>query len=259
MKVAGESRPRVVLVRHENPATVRETGHRPVVVAHFFDGGPVAYQGTDEIWRWRSVAPTLYDRYWVGMLRFLTQGGSRKRVELLSDKDVYFLGEPIRLRARARDRSYRPLEVEELRGQAKVDNEETEFVLKPATGKGQTGWYEGTLLPPAQGELEFKLRLPDADPGAAPESLKVRVKSPDLEFSLPRLDEETLQGIAHATSGSLVAPVDISKLPDEIPSKTEHLIVAGTPIALWDQWQVIFLLALLLTLEWAVRKRSKMI
>jgi hypothetical protein len=258
--VQGEKPGATVLVRHEDPATVGDKGARPFLVSQYFGGGPVLFMGSEETWRWRSVGARVYDRFWVGVLRFLVQGrlaGGRMRVELLTDKEEYALGEPVRLRAHAVDRSYAPLEVKELRAQARVGNELVEVTLLPAA-QGR-GWYEATLLPPAQGTLELSLGLPDDDPGARPATVSVAVRLPDVEFADPVLDELVLSGIAAETSGALVAPGDVALLAEKIPSLTETSRSARAPIALWDRWETIALIAALLALEWAVRKRSRMV
>ncbi|MBL4850388.1 MAG: hypothetical protein JKY65_33135, partial [Planctomycetes bacterium] len=125
----------LVLVRHQlNQAG--NTGTRngvPLMVAHFFQGGPVVFQGTDETWRWRAVAEAVYDKYWVGLLRFLIQGrlsGGRQRVELIADRQIAELGQAIRLRARAYDQSYRPLETNELVAKTRQGDDEAELVFK---------------------------------------------------------------------------------------------------------------------------------
>lgn len=250
-----------VLVRHEDPATVTERGARPFLVAHYFGGGPVLFMGSEETWRWRSVGARLYDRFWVGVVRFLVQGrlaGGRARVELLTDKAEYALGEPVRLRCHAVDRSYKPLEVPGgLVAQARVGDEVVEVTLAPAA-QGR-GWYEATLLPPAQGTLEVSLGLPDDDPGAKPATVSVAVRLPDVEFADPVLDEALLAGIAAETSGALLQPADVAGLPERIPSLTEHTRSARAPIPLWDRWQTVALIAGLLALEWALRKRSRMV
>ena len=252
----------LVLVRHE-VGTVGTSGTRegvPLLVAHFFQGGPVVFQGTDETWRWRSVAEPLYDKYWVGMFRFLIQGrlaGGRRRVELIADKQVAELGQAIRLRARAYDPSYRPLEAPELRGKSRQGEDEAELLFSPV--EGRPGFYEAALLPSRTGSLEVSLGLPDDDPGKAPESLSLTVTRSDVEFLEPSLNEPLLAGIASATSGALLAPSELAGLPERIPSRTEVLTVAEPPISLWDGWHTALLLTLLLGLEWGLRKRSKMV
>jgi hypothetical protein len=253
----------LVLVRHdvESAGNTATREGRPLVVAHFFQGGPVIFQGTDETWRWRSVAPEVYDRYWVGLMRFLIQGrleGGRKRVELLTDKQVYHLGEPVRVRAQAFDPSYRPLLAEELVARTKIGEDEADLNLRPLAKR--PGWYEGSFLPPRPGVLEVALRLPDDDPGKPPESVQLSVRHSDVEKTRSlSLNAELLEGIAAATSGALVAPLDLASLPEKIPLRTEELTVAEPPIALWDGWHTVILLCLLLGIEWTVRKRSKMV
>lgn len=252
----------LVLVRHQlNQAG--NTGTRdgtPLLAAHFFQGGPVVFQGTDETWRWRAVAEPLYDKYWVGLLRFLIQGrlsGGRQRVELIADRQVAELGQAIRLRARAYDTSYRPLETPELIGKTRQGDEEAELVFTPV--EGRLGWYEAGFLPARTGNVEISLKLPDDEPGRQPETLSLTVTRSDVEFLETSLNEPLLAGIASATSGSLIAPSSLAELADKIPSRTEVLTVAEPPIALWDDWHTILLIVLLLGLEWGIRKRSKMV
>jgi hypothetical protein len=252
----------LVLVRHQLNAA-GNTGTRdgtPLLAAHFFQGGPVVFQGTDETWRWRAVAEPLYDKYWVGLLRFLIQGrlsGGRQRVELIADRQVAELGQAIRLRARAYDKSYRPLEAPELVGKTRQGDDESELVFTPV--EKRPGWFEAGFLPGRVGNVEISLRLPDDDPGRQPETLSLTVTRSDVEFLETNLNEPLLAGIASATSGGLIAPASLAELPEKIPSRTEVLTVAEPPIALWDDWHSALLIVLLLGLEWGVRKRSKMV
>ncbi|MCA8921252.1 MAG: VWA domain-containing protein [Planctomycetes bacterium] len=250
-----------VLVRHQDPGGSDAQGGRPVLVAHFFDGGPVLYLGAGETWRWRSVARKVYDRFWVGVLRFLIQGrlgGGRKRLELLLDREEYDLGDPVLVRARVFDRGFQPLAQAEVEVEAEVDGERRTLTLK-SVGGPQPGWYETSFLPQAQGEVVFSGRAPDADPGDAEERVAVMVRFPDREFSDPRLDRELLVEVSTASGGAYVEPTEVDALAARIPSVEETVVVAGAPIALWDRGITIWVLVLLLGIEWAVRKRSRMI
>lgn len=251
-----------VLVRHEDPATMTEQGGRPLLVTQFFDGGPVVWLGAAETWRWRSVGEKVYDRFWVSLLRFLIQGrlaGGRQRLELTTDKEDYVLGEPIRLRAHAYDRGYNPLDVDGLEATVTAGGETETLELEPVSRKTQPGWYQVSFFPPAKGAVEFAMRLPDDDPGAKPATKSVTVALPALEYANPRLDEELLASIASATSGAYVGPADVAALGERIESKEETLVVAGSPILLWDRWGTILIVCALLGIEWAIRKRSRMI
>lgn len=252
----------LVLVRHdlESAGNTATREGRPLLVSHFFMGGPVVFLGSDETWRWRSVAPRIYDKFWVGLLRFLIQGrlaGGRKRVELLADKQEYNLGEPVRVRAHAFDPSYRPLEAPELVARTKSGDDEADLALHPLAKR--PGWYEGSFLPPRAGALEVSVRLPDDEPGKAPEAIQLTVRHSNVELIETSLDAELLSGIAAATSGAVVAPEELGALPDKIPLRTEELVVAEPPIPLWDGWHTAWVLVLLLGVEWWVRKRSKMV
>ena len=250
-----------VLARHLDPgaAGTGDGPGRPLLVVQYFEGGPVAWLGASETWRWRSTAPKVYDRFWVNMLRWLLQGrlgGGRKRVELLPDKETYVLGEPVRLRVHAYDRAFRPLVREKLVARAELRGDTHEVDLPPA---GQPGWFQGTFLPSQAGSVQITLPLTDDDPGAKSESVTVEVKLPDLEFQDPRLDRELLGEVARITSGALVRPTEVVGLAARIPSLEERLVVAATPIPLWDRWGTIAAIVGVLALEWFIRKRSRMV
>ena len=250
-----------VLVRHQDPSGTTAQGGRPLLVAHFFDGGPVLYLGAAETWRWRSVARKVYDRFWVGVLRYLIQGrlgGGRKRMELLLDRDDYALGDPVLVRARVFDRSFQPLSQKEVTAEVEVDGERQTITLK-SVGGPQPGWYEATFLPQAQGEVVFSARAPDADPGDPDERVSVMVRFPDREFADPRLDRELLVDVAGVSGGAYVEPGEVDALAERIESVEETVVVAGAPIALWDRGLTIWILVVLLGIEWVIRKRSRMI
>lgn len=256
--VAHEKAGATPLVRHEDPASTGDGG-RPLLVAHYFDGGPVLWLGCQETWRWRSVAPKVYDRFWVGVMRFLVQGrlaGGRKRVEILTDKEAYTLGEPIRLRAHALDKGYQALQAARLEARARIGADEQAIALEKTS---QAGWYEATFLPQAQGVVEVSVPLPDDEPGARPESISIPVRLPDIEFQEAILDEVLLSSVAAQTSGVVLKPADVAKVPEQVPSLSQKLVVAGAPILLWDRWETIALIVALLAIEWTIRKRSRMV
>jgi hypothetical protein len=260
-----------VLVRQ---ADERAAGKEPpLVITHFFGPGRTMFDATDETWRWRAVAPKAYDRFWIQALRYLVEGrllGGAHRVELVADKNDYALGEPVKIRAQAKDQRLKPLEVPTLAVQARTQEGET-FNITLKMLEGRPGHFEATYLPEERGTFDLSLRLPDFNADEKPATLSFTVRLPDLEFANPRLDEELLSEIAQATDGALVAlvaektadpkrqPVTVENLPDRIPDRTETLVVAGQPVPLWDNRTTLVLAVVLLGLEWFFRKRCRMV
>jgi hypothetical protein len=261
-----------VLVRQADERSVGK--EPPLVITHFFGPGRTMFDATDETWRWRAVAPKAYDRFWIQALRYLVEGkllGGARRVELLSDKNEYSLGEPVRIRAKAKDQRLKPLEVPALVVQGKTQEGETFNVVLHAM-EGRPGAYESMYLPEARGTFELSLRLPDFNADEKPATISFVVRLPDREFATPQLDEATLNEIAEATGGALVLldapakiadpkkpPVTVQTLPDRIPDRTETLIVTGQPIPLWDNRTTLILAVTLLGIEWFFRKRLRMV
>ena len=245
----------------------------PLFVTHFYGPGRTMFCATDETWRWRAVAPKAYDRFWIQALRYLIEGrllGGARRVELTVDKNEYALGEPVRIRAKAKDRGLKALEAPSVTVVARSqDGETTNIVLKKV--EGRDGHFETIHLPDTRGTFDLALRLPDFNADDKAATLTFAVRLPDLEFQDPRLDEAPLNEIASQTGGALVVltaeknadplkgPVTVQTLPDRIPDRTETLVVAGQPVPLWDNRTTLILACVLLGLEWFFRKRCRMV
>ena len=252
-------------------ADARSTGQEPpLVAAHFYGPGRTLFNATNETWRWRAVAPRAYDRFWIQSIRYLVEGrllGGARRAAVTVDKNEYSLGEPVKIRVKAKDQRMKELDAATLQLELKTADGET----SPVTVKlveGRPGTYEATYMPAKRGACELSLRLPDLGPEEKPASATFTVRLPDLEFSDPRLDEGLLNEVAHETQGAVVLlradplrkdAVTVQSLPDAIPDRTETLTVAGQPVPLWDNRATLVLAVALLSLEWFFRKRCRMV
>jgi hypothetical protein len=90
------------------------------------------------------------------------------------------------------------------------------------------------------------------------------VRPPSAESRAWWLDENRLREIATASGGEYLALEDIGQLPDLIPVNETTSEYTSPPRPLWDMNDRIrfltFLLPfLLLTVEWAVRKKYKLL
>ncbi len=82
----------------------------------------------------------------------------------------------------------------------------------------------------------------------------VEIWLPDDELRRPETDHPSLARLAQATGGSIISPRDLADLPALLPNR--ELRLAGEPDVetLWDTPLALFLLMLLLTVEWVGRR-----
>jgi hypothetical protein len=248
------------LVLAVHPGLHSPDGRMPVIVLQRYGKGQALFHATDELWRWRrQVEDTLYARYWSQAIRALCRAkllDGSQGVELTSDRTVYDLGEAIRLRARFVDQRLLPPEGEpvsvavERRG---VDQE----LVRLERSSVSPGVFEGSLLRAAAGAYHAWLAspaLPDKPP-----SCDFEVQAPDRERLRRAFDRADLIRAAEASGGEYVSFAEAKGLAGRLPRGRLVPLARNEPIPLWSRWEWLLVFTGLLTAEWMLRKRSRLI
>ena len=121
------------------------------------------------------------------------------------------------------------------------------------------GNYESNYIPLLQGDYTVWLK-DESQPDAHQSEASFKVEKPQLEFENPRMDEELLRNVAKAAGeGGEYFTIDhVRDIPPKIQPKEER-VPRETPINLWDNWMIFTLFTVLITMEWILRKRGRMI
>jgi len=252
-----------VLLEHSDPRLKTRDGPRPLLVAGQFGPGRTVYMGFSGSWRWRQVGERYFDQFWVRAVRYLMEGrllGERNRGRLATERDVYPVGEQVTVTAELYNAAFRPLDAEQVEATLQPPGQPAEtLVLTPVAN--EPGRYRGSFVARQMGLNEIALTLDDGPADAAePVRLarQVTVEIPQVEFADTRLNRSLLQQLAERTGGTYLAIDQTHVLDDLIPPRSETLIIRGKPIELWDNWPLMVVLIALLTVEWALRKRMRM-
>lgn len=244
----------------EHPLRKGDDRKLPVVVMQQFGAGKTLFHATDELWRWRfRMGDLYYGRYWVHAIRYLSRSkllGKERTVELTADRMVYQRGETAQLRARFLDERLAP-----------VDGDGVTVAVEHRSGTQQrlTLWrlpeaptvFEGELNGLQEGSYHAWVVAP-AFRGAPP-STDFRVEVPQSELEMRSLDEAELIQTAKATRGRYYSLGRVETLPDDIPAGQPVPLKTQDPIPLWNRWELLLLFALLLSSEWLLRKRYRLI
>jgi hypothetical protein len=228
----------------------------PLIACHTAGSGRVVYLGFDETWRWRFIEDGFYHRrFWGNLVRYLAPLGARQ-VVIATGGDRFSAGEPVTIDVEAFDKEFKPLRDETFTVKMihAVTRKATEHVLKKV--EDRPGQYKATVLPRHTGTYEITCDPSVAEPNQVA-SKRIVVELPQAEAQRTEANDRVLRSIASRPEKNFLSAYEIDRLADLIPrdSKTRYDEQRHT---LWDTKLALVLLAILLAVEWFVRKRCNM-
>jgi len=245
-----------------HPFDKDEKGNKmPLIAVMPYGQGRVLFVGVDELWRWRyGVGDRYHYRFYSQAIRFLSMAKHvvQKRFLLGADKSAYAIGDKVRLDGHLKDVNFRALTDPVVTVQCETPGHERQTVELRRVADRE-GAYEGHFYPSQQGN--YTLWLVDrAQPDRRQSEINFRVDVPQLEMENPRMNEELLKALATAggQGGKYVTIDRLAEIPQWIQPKEER-VPREVPITLWDRWYVLMIFMLLITAEWLLRKRGRML
>ncbi len=255
-----------VLAEHPNARNTQGKA-LPIVAVQPYGRGRTLFVGTDETWRWRFVRGDKYFyAFWEKAMEYLRGGkllgGKKYGVE--TDKPAYTLGERVRIEALVRDDQYNLL----------TDPNYTATLETPSGVKkdivmtlraDQKGIYEATYPADEVGVYQIWVG-PDVIGEEKDRAYGTfEVKMPTREFEDPLMDKKGLESIAeasdptHKTNARFLPLHDLEQLPELVKEPAEVLKPESKEKDLWNSPGVFLLFALLITLEWVLRKKFRLL
>ncbi|MFT4548290.1 MAG: putative membrane protein, partial [Verrucomicrobiales bacterium] len=251
-----------VLIEHSNPNLIRDQVPRPLLVTGQFGSGRTTYIGFDGTWRWRvkGYDGEFFKRFWIQTTRYLVEGralAGKRRGVIESDRFRYQVGDRIRLNAQLREPNFDPYDKEEVKAELSIPGREAEELTFKKI-PNQPGKYEATIAASAAGNHSVTISLPGGD-GETSIDADFTVMLPIRETQESWLDKPGLIELAKSTGGQYFDVDQAASLASAVPSRVRRYETQSEPMPLWDNRTVLIALALLLTLEWAFRKKFKLL
>lgn len=252
---------------------VSADGNQPLLVSGRYGAGSVLFCGFQGTWKWRPLGlqAQYFDRFWVQVVRFLVETRSlqgSRRGFLDREKSEYELGQRVTLVARVLDTQFRPSTEQSVEAIVTADDGRTEKIelrLLPQ----QQGRYEGSFEARRPGNYQATIDLGPGSVSEDPEKdliepISFRIVTPSAETGAYWLNEPLMAEIAQKSGGAYIPLDQIERLPDLLPTKITRAEFNSPPRPLWDasellRWSVFLLPAVLLSLEWALRKYYKLL
>ncbi len=251
-----------MLLRHSTESN--RYGKRVIAATSYYPRGHTFFIATDETWRWRNPYGEKYqDSFWRNVVRHLASGRLRRRddrVDLRVDKVTVETGSQVRLGLTIMDEEYNPSLSEEypvfLRG---ATGEPEKRMLRPVPG--ELGSYQGSVTMDQPGSYSFLVFANDNPSDEVLAREDVFVKIPDREMADSSQDRALLEKIAATSKGGrYVFLADAQDLMDDLGSRRPFdKEVDRRTHPIWDNIWTLLALLVILSAEWILRKRARLV
>lgn len=250
------------LIEHTDPTLRDVSGSRPLLVTGQYGSGRTVYVGFNGTWRWRQTGDNseYYKRFWIQMVRYLVEGRTlegKRRGSIETDGFRYQLGDRVRLVARLKDASFKPLQRDTVMASLKIAGREPSSMELKAI-PNQPGHFETTLTARATGQHIVKVELEEDLLKLPLIEVAFNVSIPTVETNEVWLNKPRLIELGRASGGGYFELDQLDALIAAIPDVRRTIDIRGTPVPLWDTRRMLLLLVGLLCTEWAIRKRFKL-
>lgn len=237
------------------------TGGEPIVVAERRGRRRAVLVTASAWWRWRqlpeaqadlaTVFPALVSR-WVAF----AASDAAPDVQIQSTEPVYGDGEPVTFDAQVVGDE--GAGVEDATVEVTVSGPVARTLAMRPIGAGRYALDAGALPP---GTYRYTGRATRSGAVLGTDRGAFEVGSTPAETADPTADLPLLRALAEATGGAVVRPDSLDALRrrfETSPAFAPSLVAGEDETTLFDRWPLFALLVLLLTAEWALRKKAGM-
>ena len=192
--------------------------------------------------------------FWANSVQWLVKREDVERVQVEVDKPVYRSGAPVTFHARVFNELLQPQEGARV-VLSVVDEDRVRQTMLDDEGHGR---YRGQLKAGAQGEYVYEVRARMGGVDLGNGTGRFTVGRYSLEFEDMRMNRDLLESLALQSGGDFTAPDGLSAVLSELD-------LAPQPVAesyrtrLWGRPWPLFVLVVLLGVEWTARRRWGMI
>jgi hypothetical protein len=232
----------------------------PLMVWRRLGAGSVLWLGSDEMWRWRyEVADLHHQRFWMQLASWIAAPPflvEDARISIGADRLRYQEGNTAELRVRLRDE--KGAVVTDAKPRAHVIRNGLEIAsleLEPDAAHG--GVFRGMTGTLAAGDYQITVTEGNTPPSNT--KLAFRVEShANQEWGQLTLNRPLLESMARSSGGRFLREGDVSQLPDLL-QQLDRQETRVRETVLWSSWWWFGFVIALLTAEWLLRKRWRLV
>ena len=233
----------------------------PALIFRPAGAGAVLYLATDELWRWRyQVADLYHQRLWMQIAAWIAAPPFQiegPRLSIGSDRLRYRIGDQaeIRVRLRAADGSIPTTAAPQA---FLIKDGETLAAVDLAPDPNHAGIYRG--LTPRLKEGDFEIAVAET-PNAPRAEARLHLRASDREdreLAQLTLNTSLLESLAQTSSGQFLRESQAGDLP-ALLKRADRKQTRIRETLLWSSWWWFGAILALLTTEWLLRKRLRLV
>lgn len=234
---------------------------QPLLVATEYGAGRVLAFAGDSTWRWWMQGHEAeHKRFWRQVILWLARKDQSDEgavwIELVQRR--YAPGSRVEFTAGAKTAQGEPIADALFTAKVHLPGGKTADLRLRQDGDGDgAGRMSGTFIDTqAVGDYTIEVEASRQRDSIGKARARFLVFEQDLELNNPAADVGALEGLAAMTTGKTVAPEQLPRLLQQIKAGTKDLEVeTQSKDTLWDNWKFFLCFAILLALEWFLRKR----
>lgn len=230
-----------------------DVGQIPLLMTQTFGRGHAYILASGGTWRWQMSLPLedqKHETFWRQLLRALV-ASAPENISLVASGNSGDID--ISLRAEFRDDAFRPVDDISVTAIASHENGESYSIAMQPDGD-EPGVFVGTLSPRESGTWYFEAVAERNDEPIAVSRTSILHEAGQAEHFNFRRNAGLLQRLSEATGGQYFEAGDLSALPDLLRYSSSG-ITETEYRAIWDAPAIFFLLLLLKSSEWLLRRR----
>jgi hypothetical protein len=232
----------------------------PAMIWRRLGAGSVLWLGTDEFWRWRyEVADQNHQRFWMQIASWIAAPPflvENDRISLGTDRLRYQEGDTAELRVRLRDKNGGI--VTDAKPRAHVLRNGLEIAsleLEPDPAHGGVFRAITGALPSG----DYHITVSEGGASADDVRLAFRVESrANQEWGQLNLNRALLEDMAARSGGRFLREGDLAQLPDLL-QMLDRQETRVKETLLWSSWWWFGAVIALLTVEWLLRKKWRLV
>jgi hypothetical protein len=234
---------------------------QPAFVFRNAGAGAVLYISSDELWRWRyQVADLHHQRLWaqlgswIAAPPFQAEAGT---LALGTDHLRYRAGEQAELRVRLKDANGKLVTQGQPRAHLMLDGKDV-ATLEMEPDPTHAGVYRAVSPPLKPGQWQVAVSASPTTPRSTVR-LSLRVSAGgNQELSALTMNRVLLESLARNTAGRFIRAENAADLPSLLEAvDRKQVIVKETN--LWSSWWWLGAVIALLTVEWLMRRKLKLV
>jgi hypothetical protein len=242
--------------------TLANLGTTPAAVFRPVGAGAVLFLATDELWRWRFQVGDLYhQRLWMQLAAWIAAPpfqAEDKQLSIGTDRMRYTPGESSEIRVRVRNPAGGTVTDAEPQAFLLLDGKEI-ATLELEPDPSHFGIYRAMTPPLKSGAYEIAVR---ASPTKTRSDLRLSLRVADVgnpEWATLTMNRPLLESMATASGGRFLREEQAAtELPNLLQS-IDRKQVTIQETNLWSSWWWFGAVIFLLSAEWLLRKRIKLI